>query len=63
MKLSEEMREIIVEHSEHFSPEGRSAVIIWIMRVERLERGRLGRLWHEIVCYWEDFMNAIGIPQ
>ena len=61
MKLSEEMREVIIEQSEHFSQEARSAVIGWIYHVERLERGRLGNLWYEFMCYFEDLLTTIGL--
>lgn len=61
MKLSEEMREVVIEQSQHFSPEARLAVMGWIRRVEKLERGRLGNLWYEFMCYFEDLLTTIGL--
>ncbi len=52
MKLSEEMREVAKEAG-MYGP----VIEGWAQRVEMLELGFFGRLWHEIVCYWEDFLE------
>ena len=50
--LSEEMREAAKEAG-IYGP----VIEGWAQRAEMLELGFFGRLWHEIVCYWEDFIG------